>query len=168
MPRLTKDDPDSLIGGVEFRARRAALGLERQVIMDQLGVNRSSVDKWTRGSAAVPRQVRELIEQAEDDVEATVEYLIDSELRHLFIEPQKGWPWGEGPWLVAIARARRRLVEAGVRTQIGSETGNPVPEPDNIPSVNIVPVDFSQPKPSKGDGQPWIIDDIDFTSRSDK
>lgn len=161
MPRLTKDDPDSLIGGVEFRARRAALGLERQVIMDQLGVNRSSVDKWTRGSAAVPRQVRELIEQAEDDVEATVEYLVDTEPRFLFVEPQKAWPWGDGPWLVAIARARRRLVEAGVRTKIGVESDEPGP-------ANIVPVDFSQPKPSKGDGQPWIIDDIDFTQRSDK
>ncbi|MBB5700037.1 hypothetical protein [Sphingomonas yantingensis] len=146
MPRLTKDDPDSLIGGVEFRARRAALGLERQVIMDQLGVNRSSVDKWTRGDAAVPRQVRELIEQVEDEVEATIEYLADTGSHLLLVEPQKGWPWGEGPWLVVIASARRRLVQAGVHAKIGPEVAVPSPE-----IGNIVDVDFSRTNRSSPD-----------------
>lgn len=157
MPRLTKDDPDSLIGGVEFRARRAALGLERQVIMDQLGVNRSSVDKWTRGSAAVPRQVRELIEQAEDDVEATVEYFVDTEPRFLFVEPQKDWPWGEGPWLVAIARARRQLVEAGVRAEIQPEVEG-----------NRVHINFKASPSTNAEGKLGIIAEVDFTRSTEK
>lgn len=115
---MTVNRDDEMIGGMEFRARRGALGLTQPVIQQHLGVKRSALDRWTRGTARIPRRVREMLEMAESDVDATIDYLVDQGDAVLTSEPAEGWPWGQETWLVVIARARQGLSENGVKAII--------------------------------------------------
>lgn len=113
MARLTRDADDSLISGEEFRVRRLALQLEQPKVMETLGVNRSTMDKWQKGYVNVPRQAREMLEMAEGDVSAAVVDLVTRNTGVLDAVPPHAWPWGDGTWYVALSLARHAIVESG-------------------------------------------------------
>lgn len=119
MARLTRDTDDSLISGEEFRVRRLALQLEQPVVMETLGVTRSTLDKWQSGRVMVPREAREMLEMAEGDVAAMVEDVVVRQIDDIAAIPPHDWPWGDGTWFLTAALARYALTERGVVARIG-------------------------------------------------
>lgn len=113
MARLTRDTDDSMISGDEFRVRRLALQLEQPKVMETLGVNRSTMDKWQKGYVNVPREAREMLEMAEGDVAATVEDLVNRNTGMLDAVPPADWPWCDGTWYLAVSLARHAIVASG-------------------------------------------------------
>lgn len=59
-----------------------------------------------------------MLDMAETDVDATVEYLIDKGDAVLSSAPMDGWPWGMETWCVVISRARQELSKNGVNAVI--------------------------------------------------
>ena len=123
---MTVHRDDSMITGDEFRIRRLAINLQDAVIISELDITRSAMNRWQQGKSNVPKYARTMLEMAESDIQAMIDALVlrarenPAELE-LPLQPEKGWPWGEPVWFVVLSRARFFLSEMGLRATIGPQ-----------------------------------------------
>lgn len=115
---MTINRDDQMISGTEFRIRRLAIGLTQPVIQNHLNVQRSALDRWQQGRSRIPSKAREMLEIVESDIDATVEYLVDTETKELPASPHEDWPWGDDAWFVVVAAARYKLGKNGIKAVI--------------------------------------------------
>lgn len=64
--------------GIEFRARREALGLGQSALADLLGVTQPSVARWESGARPIPKGVLAELGELEDRVEDLVDRALDA------------------------------------------------------------------------------------------
>lgn len=140
---------DSPISAEEFRIRRFAINLQQPVIMTALGVSRASIDRWGLGGSNVPRKAREMLDMAEDDIDAVVAELTERRPDVLPAAMDPDWPWGEATWHVVVARARYDLAQMGHVARIGDAPRMPF-KGRWAHRDNVVPTDFkASPKARK-------------------
>ena len=108
--RHREPPPSSRMSGVEVRARREALGLERSHLGSIFGVQQETVKDWERGRLPVPYRVRMQMVAVERETIETIE-----DLTSLVDQADKDEGHEDSWWTPVIDRAQPAVRAYGIR-----------------------------------------------------